>query len=50
MVHCAETNAAGRENGLCESLGWWYRRLAEFTIHWEFPNLDPPTEEAAFPR
>jgi alkanesulfonate monooxygenase SsuD/methylene tetrahydromethanopterin reductase-like flavin-dependent oxidoreductase (luciferase family) len=49
LVHCAETMDAAVDNGIWESVGWWYRSLAEFTLTWEMPNVSESEREAAFP-
>jgi alkanesulfonate monooxygenase SsuD/methylene tetrahydromethanopterin reductase-like flavin-dependent oxidoreductase (luciferase family) len=49
LVHCAETNDQARENGVWESVAWWYQNIAEFTLNWELPHLDPAAQEASFP-
>ena len=37
------------EHGIWDSVWWWYKNLAEFTIEWEFPNLPQEARDAAFP-
>jgi alkanesulfonate monooxygenase SsuD/methylene tetrahydromethanopterin reductase-like flavin-dependent oxidoreductase (luciferase family) len=49
LVHCAETNDQARDNGVWESVAWWYQNIAEFTLNWELPHLDPAAQEASFP-
>ena len=49
LVHCAETNEQARDNGVWESVAWWYQNIAEFTLKWELPHLPPEAREAAFP-
>ena len=49
LVHCAETNDQARDNGVWESVAWWYQNLAQFTLDWELPHLDPAEREASFP-
>ena len=41
LVHCAETNDQARDNGVWESVAWWYQNIAEFTLKWELPHLPP---------
>ena len=41
LVHCAETNDQARDNGVWESVAWWYQNIAEFTLEWELPHLEP---------
>jgi alkanesulfonate monooxygenase SsuD/methylene tetrahydromethanopterin reductase-like flavin-dependent oxidoreductase (luciferase family) len=49
LVHCAESMARCEDNGIWESVWWWYKNLAEFTIEWEFPNLPQEEVEQVFP-
>lgn len=49
LVHCAETMERCEANGIWDSVWWWYKNLAEFTIEWEFPNLPPAEVDQAFP-
>jgi alkanesulfonate monooxygenase SsuD/methylene tetrahydromethanopterin reductase-like flavin-dependent oxidoreductase (luciferase family) len=49
LVHCAESMARAEANGIWDSVGWWYRNLAEFTLKWEMPNVSEAEREAAFP-
>jgi alkanesulfonate monooxygenase SsuD/methylene tetrahydromethanopterin reductase-like flavin-dependent oxidoreductase (luciferase family) len=49
LVHCAETNQQARDNGVWESVAWWYQNIAQFTLDWELPHLDPAAQEASFP-
>jgi alkanesulfonate monooxygenase SsuD/methylene tetrahydromethanopterin reductase-like flavin-dependent oxidoreductase (luciferase family) len=49
LVHCAETNDQARDNGVWESVAWWYQNIAQFTLDWELPHLEPAAREAAFP-
>jgi alkanesulfonate monooxygenase SsuD/methylene tetrahydromethanopterin reductase-like flavin-dependent oxidoreductase (luciferase family) len=49
LVHCAETNQQARDNGVWESVAWWYQNIAQFTLDWELPHLDPAAQESAFP-
>jgi alkanesulfonate monooxygenase SsuD/methylene tetrahydromethanopterin reductase-like flavin-dependent oxidoreductase (luciferase family) len=49
LVHCVPTMADAEEDGIWESVLWWYQNLAEFTIEWELPHLPPEAQEAAFP-
>jgi alkanesulfonate monooxygenase SsuD/methylene tetrahydromethanopterin reductase-like flavin-dependent oxidoreductase (luciferase family) len=49
LVHCAETNDQARDNGVWDSVAWWYQNIAQFTLDWELPHLDPAAREAAFP-
>ena len=49
LVHCTEDPEAAAAYGLWDSVRWWYRHLAEFTLEWELPNLSPAEREAVFP-
>jgi alkanesulfonate monooxygenase SsuD/methylene tetrahydromethanopterin reductase-like flavin-dependent oxidoreductase (luciferase family) len=49
LVHCAESMAACEANGIWDSLWWWYKNLAEFTLEWEFPHLSPAERDRIFP-
>ena len=33
--------AEAEEDGIWDSVLWWYQNLAEFTIEWELPHLPP---------
>lgn len=49
LVHCTDDMDEAKEYGLVESIDWWYRNNAEFTLKWELPNLTPEEQEAVFP-
>ena len=49
LVHCAESLAECERNGIWESVWWWYKNLAEFTLEWELPNLSQEERDATFP-
>ena len=49
LVHCADSMEQAEANGIWESIGWWYRGLAQFTLDWELPNLTPEEQQATFP-
>jgi alkanesulfonate monooxygenase SsuD/methylene tetrahydromethanopterin reductase-like flavin-dependent oxidoreductase (luciferase family) len=49
LVHCADSLQQCEDNGIWDSLGWWYRHLAQFTVDWELPHLSPEEQEATFP-
>jgi alkanesulfonate monooxygenase SsuD/methylene tetrahydromethanopterin reductase-like flavin-dependent oxidoreductase (luciferase family) len=49
LVHCADDLEAAADYDLWESVTWWYRHNAEFTLKWEMPNLSPEEQEAVFP-
>jgi len=49
LVHCADDLDEAAGYGLWDSVGWWYRHLAEFTLEWELPNLSKEEQDAVFP-
>jgi alkanesulfonate monooxygenase SsuD/methylene tetrahydromethanopterin reductase-like flavin-dependent oxidoreductase (luciferase family) len=49
LVHCSEDPEAASADGLRESIQWWYKNLAEFTLQWELPHLSPEEQEQIFP-
>ena len=49
LVHCADTMAQCEANGIWESVWWWYKNLAEFTLEWEFPNIPEEERDRIFP-
>jgi alkanesulfonate monooxygenase SsuD/methylene tetrahydromethanopterin reductase-like flavin-dependent oxidoreductase (luciferase family) len=49
LVHCTDDPEEATAYGLWESVTWWYKHLAEFTLEWELPNLSPEEQEAVFP-
>jgi len=49
LVHCTDDLGDAAAYGLWDSVFWWYRNLAEFTLRWELPNLSPEEREAVFP-
>jgi alkanesulfonate monooxygenase SsuD/methylene tetrahydromethanopterin reductase-like flavin-dependent oxidoreductase (luciferase family) len=49
LVHCAETMEQAEANGIWESVWWWYKNLAEFTLEWEFPNIPESERDRIFP-
>jgi alkanesulfonate monooxygenase SsuD/methylene tetrahydromethanopterin reductase-like flavin-dependent oxidoreductase (luciferase family) len=49
LVHCTDDLDAAANYQLWESVGWWYRHLAEFTLEWELPNLSKEEQLAVFP-
>jgi hypothetical protein len=36
-------------NGIWDSVWWWYKHLAEFTLEWEFPHIPEAERETIFP-
>lgn len=49
LVHCCDDLEEAAGYGLWESVNWWYKNLAEFTLQWELPMLSPEEQEAVFP-
>jgi alkanesulfonate monooxygenase SsuD/methylene tetrahydromethanopterin reductase-like flavin-dependent oxidoreductase (luciferase family) len=49
LVHCAESRNDFEQNRLWDSMWWWYRNLAEFTLEWEFSHFSEAEKKAAFP-
>jgi alkanesulfonate monooxygenase SsuD/methylene tetrahydromethanopterin reductase-like flavin-dependent oxidoreductase (luciferase family) len=49
LVHCAESMAQCEANGIWESVWWWYKNLAEFTLEWELPHLTKEQQDQTFP-
>jgi alkanesulfonate monooxygenase SsuD/methylene tetrahydromethanopterin reductase-like flavin-dependent oxidoreductase (luciferase family) len=49
LVHCADTTEHCEANGIWESVWWWYKNLAEFTIQWELPHLSKAEQDVIFP-
>ena len=49
LVHCADTMAQAEANGIWDSVWWWYKNLAEFTIEWELPHLTKEEQDEIFP-
>ena len=49
LVHCAETLQQAETNGIWDSVWWWYKNLAEFTIEWELPNMAQEEVDRVFP-
>lgn len=49
LVHCAETMDQAVENGIWDSVGWWYQNLAQFILDWELAHLSPAEQDETFP-
>ena len=49
LVHCYDDADEAAGYGLWESVNWWYKHLAEFTLQWELPNLSEEEQKAVFP-
>jgi alkanesulfonate monooxygenase SsuD/methylene tetrahydromethanopterin reductase-like flavin-dependent oxidoreductase (luciferase family) len=49
LVHAYDDAGAAADYGLWDSVNWWYRHLAEFTLKWELPMLGVEEQKAVFP-
>ncbi len=49
LVHCVDDWDTAVHDYLWDSISWWYRHLAEFTLQWEAPNLSPEEQAEVFP-
>ena len=49
LVHCCDDLEEAAGYRLWDSVEWWYRHLAEFTLEWELPNLPAEEQERFFP-
>ena len=49
LVHCAETMEQCEANGIWDSVWWWYKNLAEFTLEWEMPHFSQAEKDKIFP-
>ena len=49
LVHCTDDMDEANAYGLWDSVTWWYRHLAEFTLEWEAPNLSAEERAKVFP-
>lgn len=49
LVHCAESRSTFEQDRLWESMWWWYKGLAEFTLKWEFAEMDKESQDRMFP-
>ncbi len=49
LVHAYDDADEAAAYGLWESVNWWYKHLAEFTLQWELPNLSEEEQKAVFP-
>lgn len=50
LVHLYDDADEAADYGLWDSVNWWYRNLAEFTLAWELAELSDEAKAAAFPR
>jgi len=49
LVHCADSMAQAESNGIWDSVSWWYRNLAQFTLEWELVHLSDEEKKQVFP-
>ncbi len=49
LVHAYDDPDEARAYGLWESVNWWYRHLAEFTLQWELSELGEEERKKVFP-
>jgi alkanesulfonate monooxygenase SsuD/methylene tetrahydromethanopterin reductase-like flavin-dependent oxidoreductase (luciferase family) len=47
LVHCYDDPEDATAYGVWDSVNWWYRNLAEFTLQWELAHV-PEEEKAKF--
>ncbi|MGY0490616.1 LLM class flavin-dependent oxidoreductase [Streptomyces sp. WG-D5] len=45
LVHAADRPS----RRVWDSVAWWYRNLAQFTLDWELPHLSPEERDRTFP-
>ena len=50
LVHVYDDADEAAAYGLWDSVNWWYRNLAEFTLQWEFPLASEDDKQKMFPR
>ena len=49
LVHAYDDADEAAAYGLWESVNWWYKNLAEFTLKWELPMLSTEEQAGVFP-
>ena len=49
LVHCVEDEADLDKNRAWESVWWWYKNIAEFTIEWELSHMPKEQADSLFP-
>jgi alkanesulfonate monooxygenase SsuD/methylene tetrahydromethanopterin reductase-like flavin-dependent oxidoreductase (luciferase family) len=49
LVHAYDDADEAAAYGLWESVNWWYKHLAEFTLQWELSMLSEEEQKAIFP-
>jgi alkanesulfonate monooxygenase SsuD/methylene tetrahydromethanopterin reductase-like flavin-dependent oxidoreductase (luciferase family) len=49
LVHCYEDPEEAARYGIWDSVNWWYRSLAEFTMQWELSHMPDEQKARLFP-
>lgn len=49
LVHVYDDADEAAAYGLWDSVNWWYKNLAEFTLQWEFPEASEEDRAKIFP-
>jgi alkanesulfonate monooxygenase SsuD/methylene tetrahydromethanopterin reductase-like flavin-dependent oxidoreductase (luciferase family) len=49
LVHCSDSMAQAEEDNIWDSVWWWYKNLAEFTMEWEFAHFSQADKDRLFP-
>jgi len=49
LVHCVEDEAELDQNRAWESVWWWYKNIAEFTLEWELAHMPQERQDQLFP-
>lgn len=49
LAHCADSDHQAEQNGVWDSVWWWYQHLATFILEWEFAHLPEEQQHKFFP-
>jgi alkanesulfonate monooxygenase SsuD/methylene tetrahydromethanopterin reductase-like flavin-dependent oxidoreductase (luciferase family) len=49
LVHCVEDESQLEPNKAWESVWWWYKNIAEFTLEWELSHMPQEQQDKLFP-
>ena len=49
LVHCTDDIDEAAGYGIWDSVTWWYKNLAEFTLQWELAHLSEAEKQSIFP-
>ena len=49
LVHCVDSEADLEANRAWESVWWWYKNIAEFTLEWELSHMPQEQQDKLFP-